>query len=622
MANGVQSARAYQFGAFTVDARTGELTHDGRRTTLRDQSLQLLLALLEQPGELVTREALAARLWSTTTFVDVDRGLNKAINHLREVLGDSAEQPRFVETLPRKGYRFIAPVTRSDEATTTALPAGTLPAARRLRWAPLSIVITAALGIAIGASLGETRRWVARRWATAPQISALAVMPLENLSRDPEQQYFADGLTDALITDLAKAGTVRVVSRTSVTRYLGTRKNIREIGRELNVDAVVEGTVQYAGNRVRVTAQLIQVSTDMHLWADAYERDVSEILDLQRALATDIARRINGVVKPLDRLPTVNPEAYGLYLKGRYAFYQYTSLGWQQAIDHFNRAVETDPSFALAYAGLADAYIVAGAYGSIPTEEALTRGKAAAARALALDDALASAHYALATAHTWYDWDWAGAEAEFRRGLELNPNDAMGRNWHGGYLSLLGRHDEAIAEHERARQLDPLSLIVNANLTRALYWARRYDEAIAQARATLELDRGFGVALFWLEGALRHKGLIQEAVALRQAVDREQADAIARTFERSGFTALLRECGESYRKSNLLETAARCYAQADQKDMAIALLQECFEHRCSDIVGLNVEPDFDGLRDDPRFQVLARKVASAPGRRPLPPPGS
>jgi TolB-like protein/DNA-binding winged helix-turn-helix (wHTH) protein/Tfp pilus assembly protein PilF len=623
MANGIQTARSYQFGAFTVDARTAELTHDGHRTTLRDQSFQLLLALLEQPGELITREELAGRLWGTTTFVDVDRGLNKAVNHLREALGDSAEQPRFIETLPRKGYRFIAPVTRSGDAALTPPPEGAPRAAQRLRWVPLAILLTAAIGIAIGAGIGETRRWAACRWGAAPRISALAVIPLENLSRDPEQQYFADGLTDALITDLAKAGTVRVVSRTSVTRYLGTKKSISEIGRELSVDAVVEGTVQYAGNRVRVTAQLIQVSTDMHLWADAYERDVSEILALQRALATDIARQVNVFVKPLDRVPTVNPQAYGLYLKGRYAFYQYTSLGWQQAIDHFNKAIETDPSFALAYAGLADAYIVAGAYGSIPTEEALTRGKVAAAKALALDDALASAHYALGTAHTWYDWDWPGAETEFRRGLELNPNDAMGRNWYGGYLSLLGRHDEAIAEHERARQLDPLSLIVNANLTRALYWARRYDEAIAQARTTLQLDRGFGVALFWLEGALRHKGLINEAVALREAVaEQAEAEEIARTFERSGFKALLRDCGESYRRSNLLETAARCYAQADQKDMAIALLQECFEHRCSDLVSLNVEPDFDSLRDDQRFQALVRQIAPAPPKSPSPSPAS
>ena len=316
---------------------------------------------------------------------------------------------------------------------------------------------------------------------------------MENLSRDPDQQYFADGLTDALITDLAKSGGVRITSRTSVMQYLGTKKTIKEIGRELNVDAVVEGTVTHAGRRVRVTAQLIQVSTDMHLWADAYERDVSEILDLQRALATEIARRIDIFLKPLDRERAVNPEAYGLYLKGRYAFYQYTNRGWQEAIQDFNEAIAIDPGFAPAQAGLAETYVVAGAYGAIPTDEALTRSKAAAAKALQLDDALASAHYALATAHAWYDWDWAGAEQEFRRGLDLNPQDPLGRNWHGGYLSLLGRHDEAIAEHERAQELDPLSLIVNANLTRALLLGpalrRRNRPGPENARAGSRLRR-------------------------------------------------------------------------------------------------------------------------------------
>jgi TolB-like protein/DNA-binding winged helix-turn-helix (wHTH) protein/Tfp pilus assembly protein PilF len=609
MTNGIQSARVYRFEAFTLDARTGELSHNGRRTPLRDQSVQLLLALLEHPGELITREELARRLWGTETFVDFDRGLNKVVNHLRDALADSVEQPRFIETLPRKGYRFIAPVTFvGDDADGVAV-------ASIARWfkfphaIPLSVMLAVAIGIALGVVIGDARKWIANRAATS-RIAALAVMPLENLSRDPEQQYFADGLTDTLITDLVKIGTVRVASRTSVTRYRGTKKSLKEIGRELNVDAVVEGTVTYSGRRVRITAQLIQVSTDMHLWADAYERDVSEILDLQRTLANDIARRINFFVRPLERGMRVNPETYGLYLKGRYAFYEYTSRGWQQAIEHFNRALETDPGFAPAYSGLADTYLVAGAYGVLPSEEALTRGKAAAAKALELDDGLASAHYALATAHTWYDWDWTGAAREFRRGLELNPNDAMGRNWYGGYLSLLGRHDEAIAEHERARQLDPLSLIVNANLTRALYWARRYDAAIVQAQRTLELDPAFGVALFWLEGTLRHKGLFKEAVALRQSVSSnpEQAAAIALTFQRSGFQALLRQCGETYFKSGLLETAARCYAQIDERDTAIALLEDCSRRRCSDLVSLNVEPDFDGLRDDPRFQALARKV--------------
>jgi TolB-like protein/DNA-binding winged helix-turn-helix (wHTH) protein/Tfp pilus assembly protein PilF len=604
MENGVRTARVYKFGAFTIDARTGELSHAGRRTPLRDQSVQLLLALLERPGELITREELAGRLWGAGTFVDFDRGLNKAINHLREALGDSAERPQFIETLPRKGYRFIAPVTWTGEDAEAAPPSEP-PRASSLRWILLAAVLTAGIGIAIAAGIGGVRQ----RAGTPSRIAALAVLPLQHLSDDPEQQYFADGLTDALITDLAKMGSTRITSRTSVMQYRGTKKSVKEIGRELNVDAVVEGTVTYAGNRVRVTAQLIQASTDMHLWADTYERDVSSILDLQRSLATDIARRINVFVKPLDRARIVNPEAYGLYLKARYSFHKYTSRGWQEAIEHFNRAIEHDPEFAAAYSGLSETYLVAGAYGAVQTEEALTRGKAAAAKALQLDETLASAHYAMATAHTWYDWDWVGADREFRRGLELDPNDALGRNWHGGYLSVLGRHDEAIAEQQRALELDPLSVIVNANLARALYRARRYDEAIVQARMTLELNPGFAVALFWLEGSLRHKGLLKEAVALRQSLaGPEQARLIGRTFEREGFQAILRESGKTFEKSGALVTAARAYAQTGGSDEAIALLEACSQRRCSDFVSLNVEPDFDPLRTDPRFQKLLRQI--------------
>ena len=375
----------------------------------------------------------------------------------------------------------------------------------------------AALGVALAANLGGLRDWVTNRSRPSSQIAALAVIPLENLSRDPDQEYFADGMTDELITDLAKTATARMTSRTSVMRYKGTRKSVREIGRELGVDALVEGTVTRSGDRVRITAQLIQTATDMHLWAETYERDASEVLRLQGEVATDIASRISSVVKPLDQPRRVNPNAYGLYLKGRDFFYRYSDEGWQQAIEHFNRAIEVDPKFAPAYSGLADAYLVGGAYGVIPTKEALAQGKSAAAKALELDDKLASAHYALATAYTWYDWDWAGAEREFQLGLALNPNDALGRNWHAGYLSVLGRHDEAIDEEERAGELDPLSLIFRANLARSYYWARRYDEAIAQAKRTLQLDPKFGVALFWLEGSLRHKGMFKEAVALRQA---------------------------------------------------------------------------------------------------------
>jgi tetratricopeptide (TPR) repeat protein len=354
---------------------------------------------------------------------------------------------------------------------------------------------------------------------------------------------------------------------------------------------------------------LIQVATDMHLWAETYERDVSEVLRLQNEVATDIARRISSVVKPLDQPRTVNPQAYGLYLKGRDFFYRYTDQGWQQSIEHFNRAIEADPKFAPAYSGLADAYIVAGAYGSIPTQEALTRGKVAATKALELDDKLASAHYALATAYTWYDWDWANAEKEFQRGLALNPNDALGRNWHGGYLSVLGRHEEAIDEQERARELDPFSLIVNANLARSYYWGHRYDEAIAQAKRTLQIDPRFGVALFWLEGSLRHKGMIKEAVALRQAVTTpENAQLIAQKFKTDGFSALLREGGEKFKQGGALVEAARCYAAIGEKDAALSLLEDCYQRRCSSMVTLKAEPDFDDLRSEARFQDLVKRI--------------
>ena len=600
----------YRFGTFRLDSRTGEISSNGTKTQLREQPFQLLLALLEKPSDLVTREDLVRRLWPAGTYVDYDRGLNKAILSLREALNDSAENPRFVETLPRKGYRFIASVApEQPESSDAPAPPHPERASRSGRWIIAALVVLAALGVALAANLGGLRDWVSNRSRHSSQIAALAVIPLENLSRDPDQEYFADGMTDELITDLAKTATARMTSRTSVMRYKGTKKSVREIGRELGVDAIVEGTVTRSGDRVRITAQLIQTATDMHLWAETYERDASEVLRLQGEVATDIASRISSVVKPLDQPRRVNPNAYGLYLKGRDFFYRYSDEGWQQAIEHFNRAIEVDPKFAPAYSGLADAYLVGGAYGVIPTKEALAQGKSAAAKALELDDKLASAHYALATAYTWYDWDWAGAEREFQLGLALNPNDALGRNWHAGYLSVLGRHDEAIDEEERAGELDQLSLIFRANLARSYYWARRYDEAIAQAKRTLQLDPKFGVALFWLEGSLRHKGMFKEAVALRQAlVTPERAKVIAQKFKTDGFASLLREEGEKFKNGGAFVEAARCYAAIGEKETALSLLEDCYQRRCSSMVTLKAEPDFDGLRSEARFQQLVNRI--------------
>jgi TolB-like protein/DNA-binding winged helix-turn-helix (wHTH) protein/Tfp pilus assembly protein PilF len=570
MGSPVNGRRLYRFGDFALDAQTGELTRAGRKIPLREQPAQLLLALLEKPGELVTREQLIGRLWDPGTFVDFDRGLNKAVNHLREALGDSADQPRFIETLPRKGYRFVGQL--ASEAPPAQAPAADSPAKSRH---PVWMYATAGLVVLVvlTAGVGKLRNRIADRFHPQPQrITSLAVLPLENLSGDRDQEYFADGLTDELITDLAKMGSTRVTSRASITRYKGTKKSIQEIGQELNTDAIVEGTVTRSGNRMRITAQLIQVSTDMHLWAEAYEQNVSEILDLQGRVAKDIANKVNAVIRPLEQVRDVNPQAYGLYLKGRYYFYQYSSRGWQQAIDHFHRAIDADANFAPAYSGLADTYLVAGAYGYFTPHEALTQGKAAAQQALRLNDNLASAHYALATAYTWYDWDWANADKEFQRAIALNPDDSLGRNWYGGYLSLVGRHKEAVDEHERARQIEPFSLIANANLTRALYWAHRYDEAIVQARRTLDLDPRFSVALFWLEGSLRHKQMFREAINLRQAVYPNRAEALEKEFRASGFQSILRRDADNFKKDGDLVQAARCYAQVGDKSEALKLL--------------------------------------------------
>ena len=610
MGNPVPGPRLYRLADFTLDAHTGELTRGGDKTRLREQPLQLLIALLERPGELVTREELSSRLWTPGTFVDFDRGLNKAINHLREALGDSAENPRFIETLPRKGYRFVGKVESGEAAAIRAVvPEMPRAAPREKTWgialAVSALILTA--GVAIGIALVRTH-FPDHRPAGSLRINSLAVIPLENLSGDKNQEYFADGLTDQLITDLAKMGSTRVISRASVLRYKGTRKSIQEIGRDLNVDAIIEGTVTSSDHRMRITAQLIQVSTDMHLWAEVYEQSIVEPLDLQSRVAADIARKVDTVVRPLEQERAANAQAYGFYLKGRYYFYQYSTRGWQQAIEHFRKAIELDPNFASAYTGLADTYLVAGAYGVFTPREALTEGKAAAQKAVQLNDNLAGGHYALATAYTWYDWDWNNAEKEFQRALALNPDDALGRNWYGGYLSLLGRHSEAIDQHERARQLEPFSLVINANLARALYWGRRYDEAIAHARSTLDLDPKFAVALFWLEGSLRHKQMFREAIDLRKAVFPEHAAALEKQFQTAGFQSVLRRDGDDFKNDGDLIQAARCYAQVAQKKEAIALLESCLQRRCSSMVTLKAEPDFDVLRDDVRFQKLVQQI--------------
>ena len=599
----------YRFGAFKLNAQTGELSNDGEKLQIRDQPLKLLLAMLEQPGELVTREVLVRRLWPEGTFVDFDRGLNKAVLHLREALGDSAEHPQFIETLPRKGYRFVAPVTQDlpEVSTASTNPIPERDSGSRFRiWAAAVVAVTLA-AIVIVANVGDARDWISDRMHPTSQISALAVIPLENLSGNPNEEYFADGVTDELITNLAKISQARVVSRTSVMHYKGSRKTLKQIAQELNVDAVVEGTVQRSGDRVRITAQLIQTATDSHLWAESYEEDLKGILELQRNVATDIARQVNTIIKPLRSTRPINPAAYVAYLKGRYEFYRYTKEGWQKAIQYFNEAIQLDPAFAPAHVGLSACYLAGVGWEALPPEE-LPKGKAEAEKALALDEQLASAHFVMAGAY-YQEWRWQDAETEFQRGFELDPNDALGRQWFSNYLLNVGRFEEAIDQQERARAADPFSPLINTNLAKAYYYARQFDRAIAQAQETLKLDPKYDGAWAFLERAYRHMGMADQAVGTRLAAHPDEAQTIKVAYQQSGMAGVLRAEAETYKKAGAIFEAARCYAQLGDKDRVFNLLEEYYKRHYPGLSRLKVDPDFDPVRSDPRFEELLRRLA-------------
>jgi TolB-like protein/DNA-binding winged helix-turn-helix (wHTH) protein len=480
------SPQVVRFGVFAVDLQAGELYKGGVKLKLQDQPFQILSLLLKQPGKVVTREEIQQTLWPDGTFVDFEHSLNAAVKRLREALGDSAETPRFVETLPRRGYRFIYPVERGRRIS-------------RMRMAAIALAALAA--VLFGLNVGGLRDRLLGR-PLPGEITSIAVLPLENLSGDPEQEYFADGMTEAL-------------------QFKGGDKPLQEIARQLKVDAVVEGAVVREGNRVRITAQLVEVSPERHLWSEQYERNLQSILTLQGEVARAIAREIKVTVTPAEetRLASarpVNREAHEAYLKGRFFLNKRTEEGLGKSIEYFQQAIEKDPLYARAYAGLADAYWMQPFYGSVPRNEAYPRTEAAAKKALELDDTLAEAHSSMGAIKSVYDWDWSAAEREYKRALELNPGYAEAHRTYARYLSNVGQLDEAIAEVTRARELDPLSLMVNTDVGVAFYFARQYDQAIEQLQKTLEIDPTFLRAYLYLVAAYCQKSMFEEAMAAAQ----------------------------------------------------------------------------------------------------------
>ncbi len=498
-------------------------------------------------------------------------------------------------------------------------------AARPTGYGVAGLLVLAAL--LVGLNVGGWRERVLGRVAS-PHIESLAVLPIANLSGDPQQEYFADGMTEALITGLSKIGALRVISRTSVMQYKGVKKPLPLIAKELNVDAVVEGSVQRSGDHVRITAELIGAQTDTHLWAESYDRDLRDILALQDDVARAIANQIKVKLTPQEQVRLasarpVNPEAHEAYLKGRYYWNKRNEEGLHRAIEYFSEAAEKDRNYALAHAGLADSYGVLGEYGLLPAKEAYAKVREATTRALELDDTLAEPHNALAAVKADYDWDWPGAEREFRRAIELNPGYATAHMWYSELLSELGRHEEALAEIKRAQQLDPLSLIINSVSGLFLLNAGRDDLAIEQLQKTLEIDPNFARAHFFLGHAYLRKGAFAEAIAEYQRAITlspnitQYKGGLGYAYARAGKSAeahkLLSELKEhSKRRYVSWSDLAAIYAGLGEKDQAFACLENAYEQRETRVVKVNVVPFFDPLRSDPRFADLLRRIGLPP----------
>jgi len=507
--------KVVRFGVYEFACHRQELRKAGIRIRLEGQPLAILQVLLERAGELVTREELQRKLWPKDTFVDFDHSLNAAVKRLRAALNDSADQPRYVETLARRGYRFIAPLNAAD-AETGVVPSIVAPAPAAaqtpsiFRGRSVWLLTIAVFALAVGG--WGWRQW-RHRWS-APALAvirSLAVLPLANLSGDPSQEYIADGMTEELIGRLSHIDSLRVISRTSAMHFKNTQLSVPEIAKTLGVDAIVEGSVAREGSHIRVHAQLIRGATDEHIWAEEYQREYRSILGLQDEVARSIAARIERSLTPqgpasLAPASAVGPEAYEDYLKGRYYFNQRTEDALNKSITNFQQAIAREPNYALAYCGLADSYALLGFRGSFPSKEALSQAKAAAVKAIALDDTLAEPHASLAFIAETHEWDWATAEREYKRALELNPGDARTHHWYAGYLMYVGRFDEGIAEAKRARELDPLSLPVNNALAGRLLVAGRVDEALDQVRKTLEMDPHFAPAHQTLGWAYLNQG--------------------------------------------------------------------------------------------------------------------
>jgi TolB-like protein/DNA-binding winged helix-turn-helix (wHTH) protein/Tfp pilus assembly protein PilF len=655
MANTGRPPQAYRFGLFEVDERRSEVRKQGLRIRLRGRPYDILLILLERPGDLISREDLHTRLWSSDTFVDFDHGLNAAINRLRELLGDSAENPRFIETVPRKGYRFIAPVTVTvapepapavmpTGVPTTAAPVAEPPpgrlvssdrersaapspdaAARPTRRPRLLMPLALALLAVVMGAVGVWQFSGARAAVGAPM--RMAVLPFRNLSGDPEQEFFSDGFTEEMITELGGLEPARlgVIAPTTSLHYKGSTKNAHDIGTELGVDYVLEGSVRREGDRVRISADLVETRGQTNLWSESYDKKALDVIDIQRDVAMAIAHAIvptlsnRGALS--DRTAPASFAAYELTLKGRFFREQATEDSTRKAIEYFDRALALDPNYAPAYAGRGDAYRLLGAPGwEVEAPDVLLKkARAAAERALALDAASADAHAAMAMVRFSYDWDLASAEREIRDAIRLNPSSSKAHQYYSGILTTAGRLDEAVQEARRGLELDPLSATAGTTLGVRLYYANRIDEAEAEFHKTLELAPSFAVAHWGLAQCYRVKGRVEDELdELTKAVTLSGNSAYMRAHLGYGYAAAGDRLRAQAIAQELEAEAATHYVApyhlaliaAGLGDTAVAVrwLERAYRDRSGWMMFLTVEPEFLKIKEAPEIQRLLASI--------------
>lgn len=635
-----------RFDTFEMELKSGELRRDGALIKLPPQPFRALAFLAARAGQVVTREEIQREIWGDETFVDYEQGVNFCIKRIRAALGDDAQAPRFIETLPRRGYRFIAPVERSlarkegdssrenglavtppgavISTTETAPYPPAVPAPRTRTVAFLIVALVAAVTLAAGYVI-----WQKRREKSIPPAGKiiLAVLPFENLSGDPGQDYFSDGLTEEMITRLGRLQPQRlgVIARASAMTFKKSNKDIARIGGALGANYILEGGVRREADRLRITAKLIQVSDQTHLWADAYDRQIHDALAVQTEVADRIAQSLAvkllpGPASAQTYIPS--PDSYDAYLRGRYLRNKWTREDLEKGVSRFEQAVEKDPGFALAYASLAESWRYLQFLGGARPQDARAKTKNAALKAVALDNTLAEAHAALASARFWYDWDWQEAEQEFNIALALNPSLAGAHHDYGWLLIARERFDEGLAEVKRAQELDPLSPQSNVDVGWACIRARRYDEAIAQSRRTMELEPNYAEAWGCLMRAYQYKGKFAEAIAeaqrimTRSGASREELDSVRQGDAASGMriveqwmlNRMKKAAGHGYVSGYQLATR---YAALEEKESAFEWLETAYADRDPMMALLNTDPEYDRLRAEPRFGDLLRRIRIA-----------